>query len=98
MLPGRPGQGCRHADLSLSAHWLFGAPAANLPVEGQLRLAPTRSLAGYDGYSFGRQGDDAAPVNESLAAGVTDATGKYATKITPPDAANRWARAPIRRR
>ncbi len=87
VLPEGPAKAAGTLDLSLSAHWLFGAPAANLPVEGQLRLAPTRSLAGYDGYSFGRQDDDAAPVNESLAAGMTDATGKYATKITLPDAA-----------
>ena len=86
-LPQGPARAGGTLDVSLSAHWLFGAPAANLPVEGQQRLAPTRSLAGFDGYSFGRQDDETQPVNESLPAGMTDAQGNYTTQITLPDAA-----------
>ncbi|RCW82913.1 alpha-2-macroglobulin family protein [Paracoccus lutimaris] len=86
-LPEGPARAGGTLDVSLAAHWLFGAPAANLPVEGQQRLAPTRSLAGHDGYSFGRQDDDTQPVNESLPSGVTDAEGNYSTQITLPDAA-----------
>lgn len=71
-------------DLSLTARWLFGAPAANLPVEGQLRLSPTRRLAGFDGFAFGREDDDASPVTNSLPGGSTDATGSYQTQITLP--------------
>nr|WP_142663403.1 alpha-2-macroglobulin family protein [Paracoccus laeviglucosivorans] len=71
-------------DLSLTARWLFGAPAANLPVEGQLRLSPVRTLAGFDGFSFGREDDDTSPVTNSLPSGTTDAQGAYTTQITLP--------------
>ncbi len=73
-------------DLSLSAHWLFGAPAANLPVEGQLRLSPTRTLDGFNGYVFGRHDDDTSPVTDSLPPGATDAQGNYQTRINLPPA------------
>lgn len=86
-LPQGPAHAGAGLDLRLSAHWLFGAPAANLPVEGTLRLSPTRSLAGFDGYVFGAEDDDTAPVVTSLAAGTTDAQGGYATRITLPPAA-----------
>lgn len=86
-LPEGPARAGGTLELSLAAHWLFGAPAADLPVEGQLRLAPTRSLAGFDGYSFGRQDDETQPVNESLPPGLTDAQGNYTTQIALPDAA-----------
>jgi len=85
-LPEGPARAGGTLELSLSAHWLFGAPAANLPVEGQLRLSPTRSLTGFDGYVFGREDDDSAPVTDSLPPGTTDAQGHYQTQIELPPA------------
>ncbi|KRW95791.1 alpha-2-macroglobulin family protein [Paracoccus sp. MKU1] len=85
-LPEGPARAGGTLDLSLSAHWLFGAPAANLPVEGQLRLSPTRSLTGFDGYVFGRHDDDSAPVTDSLPQGTTDAQGNYRAQIELPPA------------
>ncbi len=73
-------------DLSLAAHWLFGAPAAELPVEGQLRLAPARALDGFAGYAFGREDDDSQPVSDILPAGETDAQGNFSAQITLPGA------------
>ncbi len=84
VLPEGPASAGGRMDLSLAAHWLFGAPAANLPVEGQLRLAPARDLPGQDGYVFGRHDDDAQPVNDSLPPGQTDAEGRYSAEITLP--------------
>ncbi|CAM3966237.1 MG2 domain-containing protein [Paracoccus yeei] len=72
--------------LSLAAHWLFGAPAANLPVEGTLRLSPERALDGFENYQFGLSDDDTAPVSQSLPAGVTDAQGRFQTQVTLPPA------------
>ncbi|KGJ09369.1 alpha-2-macroglobulin [Paracoccus versutus] len=86
-LPEGPARAGATLELSLDAHWLFGAPAANLPVEGQLRLSPTRSLSGFDGYVFGRHDDDSAPVTDSLPAGTTDARGHYQAQIDLPEAA-----------
>ncbi|UFS65675.1 alpha-2-macroglobulin family protein [Paracoccus denitrificans] len=85
-LPEGPARAGGTLELSLSAHWLFGAPAANLPVEGLLRLSPTRSLDGFDGYAFGPHDDDSAPVTDSLPAGVTDAQGNYQAQIELPPA------------
>ncbi len=85
-LPEGPAKAGDRLDLTLAAHWLFGAPAANLPVEGTLRLSPTRELAGFDGYVFGRQDDETAPVTDSLPAGTTDAQGNYQTRIELPAA------------
>lgn len=83
-LPEGPAKAGGTLDLSLAAHWLFGAPAANLPVEGFLRLSPTRSLKGFDGYVFGAEDDDTAPVVNSLPAGTTDAEGNYTATVTLP--------------
>jgi uncharacterized protein YfaS (alpha-2-macroglobulin family) len=80
-LPDGPARAGSDLALTLNAHWLFGAPAANLPVEGQLRLSPSRGLAGFEGYVFGREDDDSAPVTDSLPAGQTDAQGNYQTRI-----------------
>ncbi|WP_017998686.1 alpha-2-macroglobulin family protein [Paracoccus sp. N5] len=85
-LPEGPARAGGELALSLNAHWLFGAPAANLPVEGSLRLSPTRALAGFDGYVFGREDDDTSPVTDSLPPGQTDAQGHYQAQITLPPA------------
>ena len=85
-LPEGPAKAGDTLDLSLSAHWLFGAPAAHLPVESQLRLVPTRNLAGFDGYSFGRTDDDSQPVINNLPGGHTDAEGNFTAQIPLPDA------------
>ncbi|WP_323716211.1 alpha-2-macroglobulin family protein [Paracoccus aminovorans] len=85
-LPEGPARAGGTLALTLNAHWLFGAPAANLPVEGTLRLSPTRELAGFDGYVFGREDDDTSPVTDSLPAGQTDARGDYQAQIDLPPA------------
>lgn len=71
--------------LSLDARWLFGAPAADLPVEGNLWMAPRRGLPQFPGYLFGRHDDDSQPESITLPGGQTDAQGHFATTITLPD-------------
>jgi uncharacterized protein YfaS (alpha-2-macroglobulin family) len=39
--------------LRVDVRYLFGAPGADLPVRGDLRLRAKRSLSGWDGYIFG---------------------------------------------
>ncbi|MEM9968448.1 MAG: alpha-2-macroglobulin family protein [Pseudomonadota bacterium] len=41
-------------ELQVNARYLFGSPAANLPIEGSLTVSETRSLPGWAGYQFGR--------------------------------------------
>ena len=38
----------------VAARYLFGAPAGDLPVEGEIRLRTTRMLEDHNGYLFGR--------------------------------------------
>lgn len=89
-LPEGPARAGGTLDVSLTAHWLFGAPAANLPVEGTLRLSPARDLDGFaqglGGYQFGRHDDETAPVIESLPPGTTDAQGNFHMQVALPPA------------
>ncbi|WP_208349462.1 alpha-2-macroglobulin family protein [Pseudaestuariivita rosea] len=41
-------------NLTVEADYLFGAPAGDLPVRGELRLIPRTTLAEFPGFSFGR--------------------------------------------
>lgn len=91
-LPAGPAKAGSTLDLSLDARWLFGAPAADLPVEGMMRLQPSRDLAAFPGYVFGREDDATQPETQSLPAGVTDAQGHYATTVTIPAADELGAR------
>lgn len=43
--------------LSLDARYLFGAPAGDLAIEGELRLAARDRLDAFPGYRFGRHDD-----------------------------------------
>ena len=51
-------EGLVHVDqpttLTVDAKYLFGAPAGDLPVEGEVLLRSAQSLAAYPGYRFGR--------------------------------------------
>ncbi len=40
-------------DLSISARYLFGAPGADLPIEGDVTLRAASSVEGWPGYVFG---------------------------------------------
>lgn len=44
-------------ELRIDAKYLFGAVGAGLQVEGSVRLAAARELAGYKGYQFGAADD-----------------------------------------
>ena len=45
------------ANISLNGRFLYGAPAAALPIDGELKIAATDERPGYPGYHFGS--DDA---------------------------------------
>lgn len=92
VLPEGPQRAGAELNVSLDARWLFGAPAANLPVEGSYRIAPSRQLDGLPGYLFGLQDDETQPVTDMLPEGKTDDQGHFATDITLPDAAQLGAR------
>lgn len=80
--PANPGTAL---PVELTARWLFGAPAADLPVEGSLRYTRAGSLPGYDGYSFRRHDDETRADTLELPAGTTDAQGHYASSVDLPN-------------
>ncbi|WP_312524659.1 alpha-2-macroglobulin family protein [Paracoccus sp. (in: a-proteobacteria)] len=86
ILPTEPLKAGDELPISLKARWLFGAPAAELPVEGTYWSMPRTTLEGFDNYSFGRYDDDSQPTAESLNSGETDAEGAFETMFVLPDA------------
>lgn len=78
--------------LSLKAAYLFGAPAANLPVEGEVRLRAADTLDGFPGYRFGLADARFDPLTELLPAAVTDAQGALTLAAPLPKAGPEGAR------
>ncbi len=51
------------AELEVDGHFLYGAPASGLSLEGDLLVAPAADRPGYPGYKFG-VGDEETSSNE----------------------------------
>ncbi|MDR9485896.1 MAG: alpha-2-macroglobulin family protein [Sediminimonas sp.] len=80
--PIRPGD---TPPLSVAARYLFGAPGADLAVEGTVTVRPRDTLEGYPGYRFGRHDEVSNPSAGSLPAVSTDAAGKAQIPLVLPD-------------
>ncbi|HYJ58367.1 MAG TPA: alpha-2-macroglobulin [Methyloceanibacter sp.] len=69
------------ARILLDGHFLYGAPAAGLQIDGEVKIAKAAERPGYPGYAFGlddTRGDD-GPGTESIPLAdlpETDAAGK----------------------
>lgn len=62
--------------LSVQADYLFGAPGADLAVDGSVTITSTAELPGWAGYSFGRFDERVEPQRRTFPSGLrTDATG-----------------------
>ncbi|MEX0852101.1 MAG: alpha-2-macroglobulin family protein, partial [Bauldia sp.] len=75
------------ATIDLEARYLWGAPAPDLAVEGEVTLKPIDGLAAYPGYWFGLAEEGVTPRREPLAIDtVTDADGKarFAAALPEP--------------
>lgn len=65
------------AALDVEAHYLFGAPGADLSVEGEVILRAARGLDAFPGYVFGRADAPFSAVMQPLDFGQrTDDTGR----------------------
>ena len=65
--PDTPAGPDQPAQITLEGRYLYGAPAAGLQVEGEVRLAPTRTIDAQPGFVFGLAEDEATPVRAPLA-------------------------------
>lgn len=85
-------QGDIHLDnlptLDLSARYLYGAPGANLVIEGSVQITASRELEDYPGYLFGLKGEPFSPVVEYFGGIETDADGNAHLTLPAVDAGN----------
>ena len=72
--------------LTVDAKYLFGAPGADLAIEGEVMLSAAAGLADWPGYVFGRHDVPFSTVLETIGASVTDAAGKAVIDLTMPTA------------
>ncbi|MCT4555215.1 MAG: alpha-2-macroglobulin family protein [Pelagimonas sp.] len=72
--------------LGVDARYLFGAPGADLTIEGELTLTARRTLPDLPGYRFGRHDDGVASRTGSFAGALaTDAAGKAQLDLPLPE-------------
>jgi alpha-2-macroglobulin len=65
------------ATIGVAGRFLYGAPAADLDLDGDLTIAAAKERSGFAGYQFGLADDDVAPVQQPLDdLPATDAAGK----------------------
>ena len=70
----------------LKAAYLFGAPAADLTVEGRISLSANRTLEAYPGFTFGPYTAGFRTVSDALPSTQTDATGTATIPLALPKA------------
>ena len=73
------------AEIGISARYLFGAPGADLAVEGEVLLRAADRLAGWDGYRFGAHDAPFSAVMQGLDPARTDAAGAATVSVALPD-------------
>jgi uncharacterized protein YfaS (alpha-2-macroglobulin family) len=72
-------------DLSISGRYLYGAPAANMPISGLVRISATDELEGFPGFSFGLESERVDARAETLPKDLTtDAQGEAVVPLPLP--------------
>jgi uncharacterized protein YfaS (alpha-2-macroglobulin family) len=85
MLPEGPLRAADRPTLEVSVDYLFGAPGADLPVRGSVRMTPLRTLAAHPGYVFGRHDAEFAAPSAALPENVrTDSEGRARIPLPLP--------------
>ncbi|MCH2249159.1 MAG: alpha-2-macroglobulin family protein [Cognatishimia sp.] len=74
--------------LTVAAKYLFGAPGADLPVDGQITLSAQSALEGHPGYRFGRYDEAFSPRTNGFGQERTDAGGRITVEVPLPEAAD----------
>ncbi|MEM9048729.1 MAG: alpha-2-macroglobulin family protein [Pseudomonadota bacterium] len=73
-------------EIAVDARYLYGAPGADLAIEGEVTLAGTRELPGWPGVTFGLADEQVYPVSESLGGIRTGPEGRALIPLPLPDA------------
>ncbi|MFD1808131.1 hypothetical protein ACFSHQ_08190 [Gemmobacter lanyuensis] len=73
------------AQIDVEAKYLFGAPGADLGIEGEILLRDAKELPKFPGYVFGRHDGPVIAQMEAIPAGTrTDAAGKASVSAMIP--------------
>ncbi len=65
------------AQLSVDGHFLYGAPASNLDLQGTVTIAAAKERPGFAGYAFGLADDEVTAARQDIEdLPSTDAAGK----------------------
>jgi uncharacterized protein YfaS (alpha-2-macroglobulin family) len=85
-LPEGPVDPATGAELQVRADYLYGAPGADLALEGEVTLGLARSLPDFPGYVFGREDEPFQSGYQALPAGLVtgpDGTARIALDLPP---------------
>src|SRR5215475_4905041 len=86
------------AQINVDGHFLYGSPASNLDLSGEVTILAARELAGFPGYSFGLSDEDITAVRQELDdLPSTDGSGKatFPVKLEVSTASTRPLEAQI---
>jgi len=87
-LPEGPADPARGATLAAEAEFLWGAPAAEVALEGEVSIGLLRALPGHEGYVFGLEDEPFASGWAALPAGLAaDADGRATIPLPLPEIA-----------
>jgi alpha-2-macroglobulin len=71
------------AKVEVSGRFLYGAPATDLDLEGEVTIAAAKERSGFAGYEFGLADEALEPVRQTLAdLPTTDAQGKASFPVS----------------
>ena len=71
--------------LDVAARYLYGAPGARLPVEGEVRVTVADTVPGFPGFQFGMEDEQAGALVQPLSATETDANGAARLALALPE-------------
>ncbi len=72
--------------IAVAGRYLYGAPASNLGLEGEIAISASNEIAAFPGYRFGLENDKFPTVRKDLEAlPNTDPTGAAALSIALPE-------------
>ena len=84
-LPGDPVRLGDVPQLSIDARYLFGAPGADLAIEGEVLLRAAQGLDAWPGYIFGRYDEPFSTAVASFSDFRTDEAGQALVDVALPD-------------
>ena len=84
-LPDGPIDPAAPPTLSARADFLWGAPGADLPLEGETRIAMARDVPGHPGFLFGLEDEPFTSGYAALAPATTDAAGAAQIPLAIPE-------------